>query len=75
LIDQGKRERDPEKRANLYHEAQRRIMADAVCLPILDEAGYTVRNQKRVSYPFDPNYGEFALHYFYNYPEMLTLSR
>jgi hypothetical protein len=50
-------------------------MADAVCLPILDEAGYTVRNQKRVSYPFDPNYGEFALHYFYNYPEMLTLNR
>ncbi len=75
LIDQGKRERDPEKRAKLYHEAQRRIMADAVCLPILDEAGYTVRNQRRVSSPFNPQYGEFALHYFYNYPEMLTLNK
>ena len=75
LIDQGKHERDPERRAKLYHEAQRRIMADAVCLPLLDVASTTVRNQKRVSYPFDPEYGEFALHYFYNYPEMLTLIR
>jgi peptide/nickel transport system substrate-binding protein len=75
LIDQGKRERDPEKRAKLYHEAQRRIMADAICLPILDVANTTVRNQRRVSSPFDPDYGESALHYFYNYPEMLTLTK
>lgn len=73
LIEQGKGERDPEKRAKLYHEAQRRIMADAVCLPILDVASTTVRNPKRVASPFDPEYGEFALHYFYNYPEMLVV--
>jgi hypothetical protein len=23
--------------------------------------------------PFDPNYGEFSLHYSYNYPEMLKI--
>jgi peptide/nickel transport system substrate-binding protein len=73
LIEQGKKERDPDKRAKLYHEAQRRIMADAVCLPILDEAGYTVRNPKKVTTPFGVEYGEDALHYFYNYPEMLAL--
>jgi peptide/nickel transport system substrate-binding protein len=75
LIDQGKKERDPEKRAKLYHEAQRRIMADAVCLPILDEANTSVRNPRRVRTPFDPEYGEYALHYFHNYPEMLTLNK
>jgi len=73
LIDQGKKERDPEKRAQLYHEAQRRIMADAVCLPILDEANTSARNPRRVTTPFPAEYGEFALHYFHNYPEMLAL--
>ncbi|HXH09808.1 MAG TPA: ABC transporter substrate-binding protein [Alphaproteobacteria bacterium] len=73
LIDQGRQERNPDKRAKLYHEAQRRIMADAVCLPILDTPSMTVRNPKRVTTPFDPEYGEFALHYIYNYPEMLAL--
>jgi hypothetical protein len=49
-------------------------MADAVCLPILEVANTTVRNPQRVSSPFDPQYGEFAVHYFYNYPEMLRLN-
>jgi hypothetical protein len=26
-----------------------------------------------VSNPFDPNYGEFSLHYSYDYPEMLKV--
>jgi peptide/nickel transport system substrate-binding protein len=73
VIDRGKREHDPNARAKLYHAAQRRIMADAVCLPILDVANTSVRNPQRVSSPFDPQYGESAVHYFYNYPEMLTL--
>ncbi|GIX46763.1 MAG: ABC transporter substrate-binding protein [Candidatus Tectimicrobiota bacterium] len=73
LLAQGRQTRDPEKRAKLYHEAQRRIMRDAVCLPIVDVPNMSARNPKRVKSPFDPEYGEFALHYFYNYPEMLTL--
>jgi hypothetical protein len=31
------------------------------------------RNPKRVSTPFDPEYGEFSLHYSYNYPELLKV--
>jgi hypothetical protein len=27
-----------------------------------------------VSTPFDPEYGEFSLHYSYNYPEMLKIN-
>jgi len=26
-----------------------------------------------VQAPFDPEYGEFAVHYTYNYPEMLKI--
>jgi hypothetical protein len=26
-----------------------------------------------VSTPFNPDYGEFSLHYSYNYPEMLKV--
>jgi peptide/nickel transport system substrate-binding protein len=73
LLDQGRRERDPEKRAKLYHEAQQRIMRDAICLPLLDQPGLQPRNPKRVSTPFDAEFGEFALHYTYNYPEMLKI--
>ena len=73
LIEQGRLERDQDKRARLYHEAQRRIMRDAVCLPLVDQPSLQPRNPKRVQVPFDPEYGEFALHYTYNYPEMLKI--
>jgi peptide/nickel transport system substrate-binding protein len=73
LIEQGRQERDQAKRAALYQEAQRRIMRDAVCLPIVDVPSIWIRNPKRVSTPFSPDYGEFALHYTYNYPEMLKI--
>jgi peptide/nickel transport system substrate-binding protein len=73
LIDQGRLERDPQKRAALYHEAQRRIVRDAICLPIVDTPGLQPRNPKRVQAPFSAEYGEFALHYTYNYPEMLKI--
>jgi peptide/nickel transport system substrate-binding protein len=73
LIEQGRHERDQKKRAALYHEAQRRIMRDAVCLPLVDQPSLGPRNPKRVQAPFDPEYGEFALHYTYNYPEMLKI--
>ncbi len=73
LIEQGRLERDPAKRAKLYEEAQQRIMRDAVCLPLFDVPGLQPRNPKRVQAPFDPEYGEFAVHYTYNYPEMLKI--
>ena len=73
LIEQGRKTHDPAQRASLYHEAQKRIMADAICLPLQDVPSLQPRNPKRVSTPFDPEYGEFALHYTYNYPEMLKI--
>jgi peptide/nickel transport system substrate-binding protein len=73
LIEQGRLERDPVKRAKLYEEAQHRIMRDAVCLPLFDVPSLQPRNPKRVQAPFDPEYGEFAVHYTYNYPEMLKI--
>jgi peptide/nickel transport system substrate-binding protein len=73
LLEAGRRTRDSEQRAALYHEAQRRIMRDAVCLPIVDIPSRSARNPMRVSTPFDPELGEYALHYFYNYPEMLAV--
>ena len=73
LLAAGRKEHDQTKRAALYAEAQRRIMRDAVCLPIVDVPGTSIRNPKRVSTPFSPDYGEFALHYTYNYPEMLKI--
>jgi len=42
------------KRAALYQEAQRRIMRDAVCLPLADVPNIWARNPKRVSTPFSP---------------------
>ena len=73
LLEEGRRTRDSEQRAALYHEAQRRIMRDAVCLPVVDIPSRSARNPARVSTPFDPELGEYALHYFYNYPEMLAV--
>ena len=66
-------ERDVKKRAAIYAEAQQRMEKDLVCLPISDVPGQWARNPKRVSTPFDPDYGEFSLHYSYNYPEMLKV--
>ena len=73
LLVAGRVERDVKKRAAIYHEAQKRIQRDLVCLPISDVPGQWARNPKRVSTPFDPEYGEFSLHYSYNYPEMLKV--
>jgi peptide/nickel transport system substrate-binding protein len=73
LLVKGRLEREAKKRAALYAEAQKRIERDLVCLPISDVAGQWARNPKRVSTPFDPEYGEFSLHYSYNYPEMLKV--
>jgi peptide/nickel transport system substrate-binding protein len=73
LIEQGRLERHPETRARLYHEAQQRVMRDAICLPIVDVPNLQPRNPKRVQTPFASEYGEFAVHYTYNYPEMLNI--
>lgn len=73
LLAAGRVERDVKKRAAIYAEAQKRIERDLVCLPISDLAGQWARNPKRVSTPFDPEYGEFSLHYSYNFPEMLKI--
>jgi peptide/nickel transport system substrate-binding protein len=73
LLAAGRIERDVKKRAAIYAEAQKRLQRDLVCLPISDVPGQWARNPKRVSRPFDPDYGEFSLHYSYNYPEMLKV--
>jgi peptide/nickel transport system substrate-binding protein len=73
LLSKARGTRDQKKRAELYHEAQRQLMRDAVVLPIRDVASMNLRNPKRVSTPFDPEKGEYALHYTYNYPEMLKI--
>ncbi len=73
LLQKGRLERDVKKRAAVYAEAQKRLEKDLVCLPISDVPGQWARNPKRVSTPFDPEYGEFSLHYSYNYPEMLKV--
>jgi peptide/nickel transport system substrate-binding protein len=73
LLHAGRVERDVKKRAQIYAEAQKRMERDLVCLPISDVPSQWPRNQKRVSTPFDPEYGEFALHYSYNYPELLKI--
>jgi len=73
LLAAGRVERDVKKRAAIYGEAQKRIERDLVCLPISDVPSQWPRNPKRVSTPFDPEYGEFALHYSYNYPELLKV--
>jgi peptide/nickel transport system substrate-binding protein len=63
----------PRKRAAIYNEAQKRLMRDAVMLPLSEVPNEWARNPKRVSTPFDPDYGEDALHFSYNYPELLKL--
>jgi peptide/nickel transport system substrate-binding protein len=73
LLVAGRVERDTKKRAAIYAEAQKRIEKDLVCLPISDVPNQWPRNQKRVSTPFDPEYGEYSLHYSYNYPELLKI--
>src|SRR5262245_17993233 len=73
LLAKGRVERDQKKRVAIYAEAQKRIERDLVCLPISDVPSQWARNPKRVSTPFDPEYGEFALHYSYNYPELLKI--
>jgi peptide/nickel transport system substrate-binding protein len=73
LLAAGRIERDVKKRAAIYHETQKRMQRDLVCLPISDVPGQWARNPKRVSTPFDPEYGEFSLHYSYNYPELLKV--
>ena len=73
LLQKGRLERDVKKRAAIYAEAQKRLEKDLVCLPISDVPSQWARNPKRVSTPFSPDYGEFALHYSYNYPEMMKV--
>jgi peptide/nickel transport system substrate-binding protein len=73
LLASGRVERDVKKRAAIYAEAQKRLQKDLVCLPISDVPGQWARNPKRVSTPFAPEYGEFSLHYSYNYPELLRV--
>lgn len=73
LLVAGRAERDVKKRAAIYAEAQKRIERDLVCFPIQDVPNIWARNPKRVSAPFSPDYGEFTLHYSYNYPEMLKI--
>ncbi len=73
LLGAGRVEKDVKKRASIYAEAQKRIEKDLICLPINDVPNQWARNPKRVQNPFDPEYGEFSLHYSYNYPEMLKV--
>jgi peptide/nickel transport system substrate-binding protein len=73
LLAAGRVERDQKKRAAIYAETQKRLERDLVCLPISDVPNQWPRNPKRVQAPFDPEYGEFSLHYSYNYPEMLKI--
>ena len=73
LLEAGRRTRDAEKRAALYHEAQRRIMEDAVCLPIVNIPSRSIRHPARVSTPFAPKFGEYAIHNFYTYPELFDV--
>jgi ABC-type transport system substrate-binding protein len=73
MLEKARLTKDPAAREKIYFEAQDQILKDAVCLPIADIPSMTARNPKRVSTPFDPNYGEFALHYTYNFPELLQI--
>ncbi len=66
---------DDDDRKNFFHYAQRRLMSDAVVLPIAVAPVISVRHPKRVRSPFKPEFGEDALHDFYNYPERFELSK
>jgi len=74
LLHAGRVERDQKKRASIYAEAQKRMEKDLVCLPISDVPNQWARNQKRVTNPFDAEYGEYSLHYGNNYPELLKIN-
>jgi peptide/nickel transport system substrate-binding protein len=74
LLAAGRVERDARKRLAIYAEAQKRIERDLVCLPISDVPSQWARNPRRVTTPFSPDYGEFALQNSYNYPEMLRIA-
>ena len=73
LLAAGRRARNSDQRAALYHEAQRRILRDAVCLPIVDIPSRSIRHPARVSTPFDARFGEYAIHNFYTYPELFDV--
>ena len=73
LLAAGRVERDVKKRAAIYAEAQKRLDRDLVCLPLQDVPLQWARNPKRVAAPFPSDYGEFALHYSYNFPERLKV--
>lgn len=75
LLEQARQTANDDDREKLYHEAQQRLMRDAVVLPIVIVPDMSLRNPKRVRSPFDPEMGEAALHYFYNYPELFELVR
>ena len=73
LLARGPGGAGPEEAGGHLRRAQKRMERDLVCLPISDVPNQWARNPKRVSTPFDPEYGEFSLHYSYNYPEMLKI--
>lgn len=73
LLEQALYTTNDDDREKLHHQAQQRLMNDAVVLPLVVVPDISVRNPKRIRTPFDPELGESALHYFYNYPERLEL--
>jgi len=75
LLDTASRTTNRDDRGALYHQAQQRLMDDAVVLPLTVVPNTSVRNPKRVRTPFAPDLGESALHYFYNYLERFELVR
>ena len=75
LLDTAWHSTNQDNRLKNYHEAQKRIMDSHIMLPLVVVPDMSLRNPKRVHNPFDPELGESALHYFYNYPERLKLIR
>lgn len=75
LLEQALQTTNIADREAFYHQAQQRLMDDAVVLPLLMVPNTSVRHPKRLHTPFDPELGESALYYFYNYPERLELLR
>lgn len=75
LLAEARQAPSDDERNQLYHEAQKLLMRDAVVLPLAVVPDMSLRNPKRVLTPFDPELGESAVHYFYNYPERFELVR
>lgn len=69
-LKEAHQQRDPAKRAAIYHEVQRQIAKDMVCLPLLNQPNVWAHHPKRIKSPFKQ---EFTLHYGFNYPEMFTI--